>query len=177
MSKQFSDFRAELKETELTDKVGKWVADKISGKPEDNVVKAKSPEVSRKAPDMGPKTTVPAKTGGGMVSFPASTKTSSTPKPQPVAQKAIPKIPTTPTQQKPVTKTPIKKPESDPNAGGGFVTAKAYGSNKSGITSTENRFGTNKSTFMTPTPQGRVKPAETQSQKDTRLAAQGFKKF
>lgn len=77
----------------------------------------------------------------------------------------------------PIQKSLPRKSEADPNAGGGFVTARAYGSKKAGITSTENRFGTNKSTFMAPTPQGRVKPAETQSQKDTRLAAQGFKKF
>lgn len=86
----------------VTDKVGKFVAGGlqklgIGSAPE--VVKAKSPEVSRKAPDMGPKSTVQAKSGGGTVSFPAA------------AKPAMPKMPSKPVMP---TKSAMPKMPSKP---------------------------------------------------------------
>lgn len=88
------------------------------------------------------------------------TKSDSTTSQKPViAQKSVAKQASA--AQKPIQKTPIqkktlpavKKPEADPNAGGGFVTARAYGSKSGGITSTQNRYGQgSKSTFLKPTP-------------------------
>lgn len=84
----------------ITDKIGKGIASglqKIGIGSSPEVVRAKSPEVSRKMPDTGPKTSVPAKSGGGMVSFPTKPATSKpstlskTPVAKPAVQKSIPK--------------------------------------------------------------------------------------
>jgi hypothetical protein len=95
------------------------------------VVKAKSPEVSRKVADSGPKTSVPAKTGGGIVSFPATAKPTS-PVAAPV-KKAIPS---------PMAKSaPVKSPDfSDINKAKSTAN-KISDINKSQRDFTKSRFG------------------------------------
>ena len=86
---------------------------------------------------------------------------SASPKKPVIAQKSVAKQASA-AQKAPIQKKSLpvtKKPEADPNAGGGFVTARAYGSKSGGITSTQNRYGQgNKSTFLAPTPK---KPTAT----------------
>lgn len=95
------------------------------------VVKAKSPEVSRKVADPGPKTSVPAKTGGGIVSFPATAKPTS-PVAAPV-KKAMPS---------PMAKSaPVKSPDfSDINKAKSTAN-KISDINKSQRDFTKSRFG------------------------------------
>lgn len=108
----------------VTDKIGKGIASglqKIGIGTAPEVVRAKSPEVSRKAPDTGAKTTVPAKNGGGVVTFPKSA-TSAPAKPaapKPMAQKSA--APMKPMAQKaaapkPMAQKALPKPAAKPAA-------------------------------------------------------------
>ncbi|MFZ4771845.1 MAG: hypothetical protein ACOYLO_16815, partial [Ferruginibacter sp.] len=82
----------------VTDKIGKSIASglqKIGIGSAPEVVRAKSPEVSRKAPDTGSKTNVPSKSDGGIVTFPKAvapkTATQKPVSPKPMSQKVLPK--------------------------------------------------------------------------------------
>lgn len=93
--------------SKVTDKIGKGIASGLQkmgiGKAPE-VVKAKEREVSRKPADTGPKTTVPAQSGGGTVSFPAKSVTAAKPSvPEPTTKTA----PIKPSVV-PVSKTPSK---------------------------------------------------------------------
>lgn len=191
----------------VTDKIGKAIANKIS--PPKEVIKARSGNAKISQSALGsalrnepqtlkvPETNKPQKTFNVDISkkspLPKEAPNKVTPKgkvtnepmrksaggnPKVIPKGIAPKM-TSKVAPKPAMKSiPTRKPSADPNAGGGFVTARAYGSKSAGITSTQNRFGGSKGqSFMKPTPQGRIKPAETQSQKDSRLASQGFKKM
>ena len=122
----------------VTDKIGKSIAgglQKIGIGTAPEVVKAKSPEVSRKVADSGPKTSVPTKTGGGTVSFPATAKPTA-PIKSPVAapvKKAMPS---------PMAKSaPVKSPDfSDINKAKSTAN-KISDINKSQRDFTKSRFG------------------------------------
>lgn len=118
----------------VTDKIGKSIAgglQKIGIGTAPEVVKAKSPEVSRKVADSGPKTSVPTKTGGGTVSFPTTAKPTS-PVAAPV-KKAMPS---------PMAKSaPVKSPDFSDINNAKSTANKISDINKSQRDFTKSRFG------------------------------------
>ena len=97
----------------VTDRIGKSIASglqKIGIGSTPEVVRAKSPEVSRKAPDVGSKTSVPAKSGGGVVTFPkAEAPKTAIQKPvssKPITQKTLPKPAMKPAMKQAAPRTP-----------------------------------------------------------------------
>jgi len=123
----------------VTDKIGKSIAgglQKIGIGTAPEVVKAKSPEVSRKVADSGPKTSVPTKTGGGTVSFPATAK------PTAPVKSAVAAAPVKKAMPSPMAKSaPFKSPDfSDINKAASTAN-KISDINKSQRDFTKSRFG------------------------------------
>ena len=123
----------------VTDKIGKSIAgglQKIGIGTAPEVVKAKSPEVSRKVADSGPKTSVPTKTGGGTVSFPATAK------PTAPVKSAVASAPVKKAMPSPMAKSaPVKSPDfSDINKAASTAN-KISDINKSQRDFTKSRFG------------------------------------